>query len=64
VIATPLLFPLLTKSVIFCFFSRPEDVNAVAPEAGVVAETVHAIADFDANKCREKQTGGNPRNKK
>jgi hypothetical protein len=47
----------LTNSVILCIFSRPEDVKAVASEAGVIAETVHAIVDFDENKCREKQTG-------
>jgi hypothetical protein len=51
------LFPLLTKSVSLCFFRRPEDVKVVAPEARAIAETVHAIADFDENKCREKQTG-------
>jgi hypothetical protein len=50
------LFPPVTKSVILCFFRRPEDVKAVASEAGVIAVTVHAIVDFDENKCGEKET--------
>jgi hypothetical protein len=50
------LFPPLTKSVILCFLSRPEDVKAVGSEARVIAETVHAIVNFVENKCREKQS--------
>jgi hypothetical protein len=51
------LFPPLTKSVILCFFRGLEEVKAVGSEACVIAEIVHAIVDFDENKCREKQTG-------
>jgi hypothetical protein len=52
-----LIFPLLTKSVILCFFRRRQDVKAIGSEAGVIAETVHAIVDFDENKCSDEQTG-------
>jgi hypothetical protein len=51
------LFPQLTKSVLWCFLSRPEAAKAVRSEAAALAETVQAIVEFDENKCREKQSG-------
>jgi hypothetical protein len=50
------LSPPLTKSLIWCFFRRHKDMKAVGSDARVIVETVHAIAEVDENKCREKQT--------
>jgi hypothetical protein len=51
------LFAPLTESLILCFLSSPEDVKVVGSEACAIAETVHTVADFGENKCREKQSG-------